>query len=218
MSGVFGRLLGVSLAAAVGISALPRTSFAETGPAQVAFLVDRGRTLPPIGWVEFCRRSRDECRPARGEVAPATVSHAAADWRAVSALNREVNAAVEPMTDADQWGVVERWTYPATGYGDCEDYVLEKRRRLAALGIPDASMMIAVVLDENQEGHAVLLLRTDRGDFVLDNKTDRILHWTKTPYRFLKRQAADDPKRWVALDDRAASASVAAAPRLAPLP
>ncbi len=42
----------------------------------------------------------------------------------------------------DHWGVIEKWSYPEDGYGDCEDYALLKRRmlmrgRLAARGAAD---------------------------------------------------------------------------------
>ena len=58
---------------------------------------------------------------------------------------------------------VEKWSYPDDGYGDCEDYVLLKRRLLAARGFPESTLLITVVRDENNEGHAVLTVRTDRG-------------------------------------------------------
>jgi predicted transglutaminase-like cysteine proteinase len=59
--------------------------------------------------------------------------------------------------------------------------------------------LITVVRDEFNEGHAVLTARTDDGDFILDNKTSRIVPWHKTPYFFIKRQSARDPGNWVSL-------------------
>jgi predicted transglutaminase-like cysteine proteinase len=46
-------------------------------------------------------------------------------WR-----GQQPNTHVKPMTDMDHWAVVDRWNYPDDGYGDCEDYVLLKRRSL----------------------------------------------------------------------------------------
>ena len=43
---------------------------------------------------------------------------------------RWVNDSIAPVTDLEHWGVVEKWSYPDDGYGDCEDYVLLKRRML----------------------------------------------------------------------------------------
>ena len=53
--------------------------------------------------------------------------------------------------------------------------------------------------DENQEGHAVLTLKTSKGEFVLDNLNDEMKPWTTTGYRFVKRQSQEDPNIWVML-------------------
>ena len=34
---------------------------------------------------------------------------------------------IEPVTDQQLWGVEEKWSYPVNK-GDCEDYVLLKRK------------------------------------------------------------------------------------------
>ena len=49
------------------------------------------------------------------------------------------------------------------------------------------------------EGHAVLTVRTDKGDYVLDNLNDKVEAWNQTGYRFLKRQAIDNTGRWVSI-------------------
>ena len=65
------------------------------------------------------------------------------------------------MTDLEHWGVVERWNYPDDGYGDCEDYVLLKRRMLMQAGWPREALLITVVRDKKGDGHAVLTVKTD---------------------------------------------------------
>ena len=60
---------------------------------------------------------------------------------------------------------------------------------------------MTVVLDNEDEGHAVLTATTDKGDYVLDNKKENILLWSKTGYRFVKRQSQSDPNAWVSLID-----------------
>ena len=57
-------------------------------------------------------------------------------WKKLERINLWVNSHIKPMTDMDHWGVFERWNYPDDGYGDCEDYVLLKRRLLIQLGWP----------------------------------------------------------------------------------
>ena len=78
--------------------------------------------------------------------------------------------------------------------------MLEKRRRLMKAGIAASDLLITVVRKPNGEGHAVLTLRTNDGDFILDNLNDDVLAWSDTPYTFLKRQASFDSGRWVKVE------------------
>ena len=106
------------------------------------------------------------------------------------------------MSDEELYGKAEYWEYP-TDAGDCEDYVLLKKRYLEGLGFPPEALLITVVLDEKSEGHAILTVTADTGDYVLDNRRNEILRWNDVSYRFLKRQSAQDPMRWVALTKEA---------------
>ena len=90
--------------------------------------------------------------------------------------------------------------YPDDGYGDCEDYVLLKRRILMESGWPREALLVTVVLKDKNEGHAVLTVTTDKGDYVLDNLNKNILLWSATGYRFVKRQSQANPNVWVSLD------------------
>ncbi|MGB6906034.1 MAG: transglutaminase-like cysteine peptidase, partial [Methyloceanibacter sp.] len=74
-----------------------------------------------------------------------------------------------------------------------------KRRMLIARGWPESTLLITVVRDENNEGHAVLTARTDVGDLVLDNKRQEIARWTDTPYTFVKQQSDRNPLVWTSL-------------------
>ena len=173
-----------------------------------AFASAGAETSVPYGWVEFCAR-RENAADCRVNVLPARNADHAAHWRAVERINRWVNANIEPVLDDQLYGAVDHWAYPDSGKGDCEDYVLLKRRLLIGAGVPRQALLITVVKDEHNDGHAVLTLRTERGDFVLDNKRDEILPWAQTGYRFVKRQSQSDPNVWVALGSPA-PATVAA--------
>jgi predicted transglutaminase-like cysteine proteinase len=154
---------------------------------------------PPIGWVEFCVEYYPECKTKPS--VPRDILLTTQAWNELKRINLWVNTHVKPMTDMDHWGVVERWNYPDDGYGDCEDYVLLKRRLLIQLGWPREALLVTVVLDNEDEGHAVLTASTEKGDYVLDNKKEDILLWSKTGYRFIKRQSQSDPNVWVSLID-----------------
>jgi predicted transglutaminase-like cysteine proteinase len=184
--------LGFWMAAIAGASAqsaLPITTAA----------LATGDTLPPIGWVQFCGENPSDCQVTAAAAKPMRLDNRA--WRDLVRINREVNDSVEAVSDLEHWGMLEKWSYPTDGKGDCEDYVLEKRKRLIAAGWPRQSLLITVVRDKQGDGHAVLTARTDRGDFVLDNQEARVKGWSDTGYSFVKRQSEEHPNNWVALGD-----------------
>ena len=160
------------------------------------------------GWTDFCARTPQECTVDTAE--PAEISLTVAVWRTLQSVNRRVNARIRPITDQAHWGVVDRWDFPDDGFGDCEDYQLLKRRMLVERGLPRRALLMTVVIDETNEGHAVLTVRTDRGDFILDNKTDAIRPWRRTGYSFIKRAGQDGPA-WVSLEGKDGAAQVATA-------
>lgn len=183
-SGLFVALIGFAASA----QSLP--------PLTTAALVTND-ALPPIGWVQFCGDHPQDCDvPA---LSPRLASIDDKRWKQLVRINRDVNDAVAPVSDLEQWGMIERWSYPDQGKGDCEDYVLEKRRRLIEAGWPRQAVLITVVRDRKGDGHAVLTVRTERGDFVLDNQDLRVKAWTDTGYSFVKRQSETHPNKWVAL-------------------
>jgi predicted transglutaminase-like cysteine proteinase len=156
-------------------------------------------TAMPYGWYDFCRRYPGECET--GPLTGQDLTLTAEAWAALERVNRQVNRAIEPMSDMDHWGVIDRWDYPTDGKGDCEDYALLKRKILMDLGYPRQALLMSVVRDLHGEGHAVLDVKTNRGDFILDNQRDEIVAWNATGYRFVKRQSQEDPNRWVGVGD-----------------
>lgn len=161
-----------------------------------ASMQEFGQALPPIGHVGFCRRYPGECA---GETALHQPFELTEERRKeMQEVNNLVNEIVRPVTDQDLYGRIEHWTYPA-GMGDCEDYVLLKRKLLMERGWPASALLITVVRDENRDGHAVLTARTYEGDFLLDNKHSKIMSWNQSPYLFIKRQARWNPQTWISL-------------------
>lgn len=192
------KRVSLLVAAIVGMS-----GFATVAEAGGSFMKTGGRTTQPVGHYELCQQQPQECRQKSPKRAPVELSRQL--WSAMIKVNNSVNAAVAPRTDMEMWGREEVWSYP-DGQGDCEDYVLEKRRQLMALGVPAGDLLITVVRQPNGDGHAVLTVRTGLGDYVLDNLEGRVLAWEETPYTYLKRQSENNSGVWVKINDGRAEA------------
>lgn len=163
------------------------------------FMAMDASVKPPLGHVQFCKEHWRECE---GETnAPVVVKLTEARWNELIALNRDVNLRIRPITDEEQFGTQEYWTYPVRDAGDCEEYVLEKQRELIAAGWPKSALLITVAKDVNNAGHAVLTVRTDQGDMILDNQIEAVLPWYSTPYRYIKRQSTRAPAKWTGIAD-----------------
>jgi len=167
-----------------------------------------GLTQPPYGFVSFCDRMPRAC--AQGPLEDQRFFATPARLAELDAINRAVNHEIEPVTDMELYGVTDYWTIPTTK-GDCEDYVLLKRKLLMELGWPASALLITVVRDERGEGHAILTARTAQGDFILDNKTDEIKVWHRTRYDFVMRQSYLNPRVWMSLDPREMDTSLPSA-------
>jgi predicted transglutaminase-like cysteine proteinase len=200
------RHVGAGLAAAIMLVALAGSA-AQAASERPMFISIGTSSRAPIGWAEFCAENRQECNTRPMEARDVVLTPTA--WRDMVRVNRWVNTKIKPMTDMEHWGVVERWNYPDDGYGDCEDYVLLKRRMLIQAGWPRQALLITVVRDNRGDGHAVLTVKTDKGEFILDNQHEEILLWSETTYRFVKRQSQNDPNVWVSLGDPRPAASTA---------
>jgi predicted transglutaminase-like cysteine proteinase len=168
-----------------------------TGVQNAAFEQFFGDTFPPPAYVVFCQTYTLDCRP-QGAFTD-RIQRTGPKFIELKKVNDQVNATVVPMPDLEHYGKRDWWAYPVDNKGDCEDYVLEKRRRLIARGWPQSTLLITVVRDESNDGHAVLTVRTNEGDLILDNKRGEIVSWADTPYTFIKAQSQRNPLLWVSL-------------------
>jgi predicted transglutaminase-like cysteine proteinase len=185
--GALAALAPAGAARAQTVAALP----ASTPPVTAV-----GAATPIPGWTQYCLRFPADCavNPAEASTVPLN----ARTWNRIVTVNRQVNEAIRPLSDQDHWGVGDRWDLPTDGAGDCEDYQLLKRKLLVEAGFPARALRITVVIDDEGEGHAVLMVRTDRGDFILDNKRNAVLPWHQTGYVYVKREGHDSAA-WVSL-------------------
>ncbi|GLI91671.1 transglutaminase-like cysteine peptidase [Methylocystis echinoides] len=182
-----------------GAALIASATTADAGPEGSSYAVAGAETSVPFGWVDFCQRYRGEC--ADETHAPRDIDLTSAALKKIARVNAWVNKSIQPVTDEEHWATVDAWDYPADGKGDCEDYALLKRRMLIAKGFPSEALLLTVVKEANGDGHSILTIHTNRGDYVLDNLTDEVKPWTQTPYRFVKRQSQENPNIWVALSE-----------------
>ncbi|WP_170984283.1 transglutaminase-like cysteine peptidase [Rhodoligotrophos defluvii] len=178
--------------------------------AKAVYVKVHEQALPPIGFVDFCKRYPNSCD--RQRTAPARMALTPERLKQLVSVNDYVNRKVKPATDHELYGLEEHWTLPGK-QGDCEDYALLKQYYLEQHGWPRSTLLVTVVIDQRGDGHAVLTVKTTAGDLILDNQNPTVLDWSETPYQFVKRQSSYDPQIWEALDATSRPAPAAVATR-----
>lgn len=146
----------------------------------------RKSTLAPMAFVEFCVHNKKMCKS--GGATRVMLSKQSLDI--LSMINREVNMRIRPVNEGK-----DVWKANVTS-GDCEDFALTKKARLMRLGFPAGALRMAVAKTPYGEGHAVLVVSTNRGDFVLDNRNNVVLAFNKTDLRWEKIQGGKNPLLW----------------------
>lgn len=187
-------LAATGLAATCLSMALPAHAFLAR---PTLFAAIGAATKAPSGWQQFCAENAEECRPGADQARDVVLTPEL--LQQLYEINKYVDDRVAWTSDDALYGKAERWTLPLDR-GDCEDIVLLKRKLLAKLGWPQGSLLITTVEEPGpaKGRHAVLTVRSDRGEMILDNQTPEILFWYETKYRYLSRQSATDPNVWVA--------------------
>lgn len=146
-------------------------------------------TLAPFAYVKYCVENAGDC--AKSDAA-GTVTVTPKDMRQLRQVNIEVNRSIVAQYDAPG---ADRWEADVAA-GDCEDFVLTKRRHLMALGWSPNALRVAVVYTLRGEGHAVLVVSTSKGDLVLDNRNNSVLNWRDTDLRWVMIQSSTNPLFW----------------------
>jgi predicted transglutaminase-like cysteine proteinase len=173
-------------------------------PAVPASLVETSPSLAPFQHVRFCLRYPADCRsnPTENERIELTGENS----ELLDRVNRDVNAAIEPVQKSYGKNLGEAWTI-APFTGDCNDYAVTKRHELLRSGLPAKALRLAVVKTKSGSGHLVLLVATTKGDLMLDNLTDAMVPWQNTDYQWMKIQSATDARSWYEVKVSGASVS-----------
>lgn len=188
------QIIKLSVLGLIGGAFLASPAYAD----QNNFMKTTGYTTQPVGHHWYCQKYTSDCRiKSKNTQAPELTR---GRWDELVKVNAYSNNTVTPVTDLEAYNTEELWAYPES-FGDCEDYVLMKRHMLMQRGWPASSLLITVVRQPNGDGHAVLTVRTNRGDYILDNLEGKIRKWNETPYTYLKRQAENHSGRWITVKD-----------------
>ncbi|MBX5026213.1 transglutaminase-like cysteine peptidase [Rhizobium lentis] len=166
-----------------------------TSSPAVSYVSEKGKIVAPFAQVLFCAQNPAECRDNNGLAVIALTEQEMLQLKNVNnSVNRTMIGRNDPRNElnGDVWKVNVR-------SGDCEDFALTKRSRLMAMGWSSRALRIATAYTPSGEGHAVLVVRTDKGDLVLDNRKSSIKNWRDTDLRWDKIQSDTDPYVWYRL-------------------
>jgi len=158
----------------------------------------KGNTVGPTGFYVMCSVVPSACKVQRARNVGTTAGNVKLTVETLGLLdrvNREINGAMRPQAET---GLTDVWQIGGSS-GDCEDYALTKRAALLRKGFPSSALLMTTVVTGRGEPHAVLMVRTDRGDFVLDNLSQVVKPWNSTGYRFISMQSPDNPRIWLRL-------------------
>lgn len=188
---------GITVAVAIAVGGFfflqNRKKNQEKEEAKRRVVIDESKiTDAPAGWLEFCRKYPDfpgaewqQDRPRPEALIPEETDDV---WDQLVDVQNDVNNAIDYRTDQQQYDKPEYWTPVSNGYGDCEDYAIEKKAALVDLGFPAHALRFATCWTETGEYHAVLLAETSKGTYVLDNRAWNVRNFDDMPYRWHKRE------------------------------
>lgn len=139
----------------------------------------------PMAYQIFCARFASECAAGgRG-----SISYNSSTAALIKKVNDSVNRTMRYRSDQG-----EVWKIGSSS-GDCEDFALTKRSRLIRAGLPAGALRMATATTSKGEAHAVLIVKTDKGEFVLDNIRKSVVRRSESGYTY-NRIATADPRRW----------------------
>jgi predicted transglutaminase-like cysteine proteinase len=150
-------------------------------------------SLAPMGYVRFCLRHIEDCETQGNDFRRRTVALTRVRWAQLDYVNREVNRDII----SQPYGVESAdWLLHPT-IGSCHDYAVTKRHDLLARGWPSSALLLSEAVITSGEHHLVLVVRTNRGNFVLDNLDQEIRRIETVNYRWVRIQSKSNPKFWL---------------------
>lgn len=185
----------VLIVAALALVAPGTEAYANVNPQEgfnSHYMQQGGVVRAPFGFVMMCVKLPTACQVQDTNLAGLTAGTRALG--VLRSINRQVNSSIRPRMD----GPTDSWVVNPIS-GDCEDYALTKRNALLAAGWPTSALLLTTAKTASGENHAVLVVRTNAGDFVLDNLSDEVREFSTVRYSWLKQQSPNNPNQWRAV-------------------
>jgi predicted transglutaminase-like cysteine proteinase len=191
--GIFTVLLGLAMLGALPqpVNALVVPPLGPKGPPASSALPAGKAVLEPFAHMRFCKAHPGDCKESGAATSPTLTAE---KWKELRSINVSINGAIRPQNDKPG-RINDKWTL-APKAGDCEDYAVTKRHRLIGRGWPQSALALAIAVAPGKGHHAVLVVRTEAGDYVLDNLHNDVRPWRSLGYRWLKVQSAANPRKW----------------------
>lgn len=172
--------------ATISISASQHFAAAASHPALFGSNEKQNKNLKPFTkWTEMFERFERELQTSHAQN---TISKWQVTLRGYQNLSLKdmagkVNDFVNEtryITDQNNYGKSDYWATPVEflkNGGDCEDFAITKYTALRMLGVPENRLRIAIVHDNLKNiPHAILIVYTDEGAYLLDNQQDRMVN------------------------------------------
>jgi predicted transglutaminase-like cysteine proteinase len=174
-----------SLAIAISLSSTGGAAASVNSPTQSAPQPVVVAALAPLPMQFFCMQHASECRPTAATRVTVTPNVMAI----LDQVNLRVNRSITYRAErSDVWSL-------NPSRGDCEDYALSKRSALIRKGIPAGALRIATTATRRGEPHAVLIVKTSQGDYVLDNMNNVVKPLRSTGYH-IRNMSSPNPTAW----------------------
>jgi predicted transglutaminase-like cysteine proteinase len=189
---VLGMLMGLSAPA-----------HANTDPSMSLLDIEKrvaeGRSwrnvMAPLAHVRHCMEYPEQCQRTKVSLRKRKVAMTPERMEQLRSVTKSVNQSIIPVSEGYA-AVVDRWNlHPAAG--DCDDYAVSKRATLISLGWPSSALLLTEITHSARENHLVLTVRTNKGDFVLDNLNNRVGSLRTYQARIERIQSPTDPQLWI---------------------
>ena len=179
----------------------------ETFLEKSSAMISEVEVEAPDGWINFCVRNTADCD--NSEINNQFIQLTEDSYKNLIKINKQVNSRLRPQSDIAHNNTIDYWEIPQDNYGDCEDYALMKRKLLIEAGFSKGALLMTIAKLDSGELHAILTVRTQYGDYVLDNLSDDISPWFNRPFKYLKRQSLNNQNIWTALNVTIARSKIA---------